>query len=66
MTRKSRWRRAMQRLQEIAADLLRRYKVDLDKARAEFEKATRDEPYTTPLPEETPAPRFPNPARGVG
>ena len=37
----------------------------LAKAREEFEQATQDQPYTTPLPEHVVAPRFPNPVRGV-
>jgi aminobenzoyl-glutamate utilization protein B len=34
-------------------------------ARREFEEATRDKPYVTPLPDTVQAPRYPNPVRGV-
>jgi aminobenzoyl-glutamate utilization protein B len=37
----------------------------LQKARAEFERATADHPYVSPLPEGTQPPRYPNPVRGV-
>ena len=38
----------------------------LRKARQEFEAATRDAPYSTPLPDHVQPPVFRNPARGVG
>jgi aminobenzoyl-glutamate utilization protein B len=38
----------------------------LAKARQEFKEATRDHPYTSPLPEGVRAPSYPNPVRGVG
>jgi aminobenzoyl-glutamate utilization protein B len=34
-------------------------------ARQEFEEATEENPYVTPLPDDVQAPRHPNPARGV-
>jgi aminobenzoyl-glutamate utilization protein B len=37
----------------------------LRRAREEFEQATRDNPYKTPLPEDTQPPRYRNPIRGV-
>jgi hypothetical protein len=37
----------------------------LQKAREEFERKTEDRPYTSPLPESTLPPHYPNPVRGV-
>jgi aminobenzoyl-glutamate utilization protein B len=37
----------------------------LQKARKEFERQTKDRPYSTPLPEGTLPPTHPNPVRGV-
>ena len=36
----------------------------LQKARQEFEAATKEHPYQTPLPDGVTSPRFPNPVRG--
>jgi aminobenzoyl-glutamate utilization protein B len=35
------------------------------KAREEFEQATADKPYQSPLPDDVQAPHYPNPVRGV-
>jgi aminobenzoyl-glutamate utilization protein B len=37
----------------------------LQRARQEFEAATRDHPYQTPLPDNVKPPQYPNPARGT-
>lgn len=37
----------------------------LQKAREEFERETENRPYTSPLPEDTLPPHYPNPVRGV-
>jgi aminobenzoyl-glutamate utilization protein B len=37
----------------------------LQKARAEFERKTKDKPYTSPIPDHVSPPQYPNPVRGV-
>jgi hypothetical protein len=37
----------------------------LAQARQEFEEATRDHPYESPIPDGVTPPRYPNPVRGV-
>jgi aminobenzoyl-glutamate utilization protein B len=54
------------KIMAIAAADLYSDPAHLEKARQEFDAATRDAPYTTPLPDHVQPPTFRNPARGVG
>jgi aminobenzoyl-glutamate utilization protein B len=53
------------KIMAVAAMDLYLQPAHLQRARKEFEEATQDQPYRSPLPDRAQPPRYPNPARGV-